>query len=112
MAVTDLTRAEADIVIATLHPTAEMAETDEDVQRELLGGLEAEEAELRKLIDEMMSKLERQAAKDQEKEEDVTGDPNRGSPPSNPIRILGARAVMLHADGFCHCVCSPLGLSG
>ncbi len=71
VAVTDLTRAEADIVIATLHPTAEMAETDEDLQRELLGGLEAEEAELRKLIDEMMAKLELDAADDQAGDDEV-----------------------------------------
>ena len=76
VAVTDLTRAEADIVIATLHPTAEMAETDEDMQRQLLGGLEAEEAELRKLIDEMLARLEREAAEERTGDEDATEGPD------------------------------------
>ena len=76
VAVTDLTRAEADIVIATLHPTAEMAETDEDLQRQLLGGLEAEEAELRKLIDEMLARLEREAAEERTGDEDATEGPD------------------------------------
>jgi len=62
-------------VIATLHPTAEMAETDEDLQRQQLGGLEAEEDELRKLIDEMMARLEREAAEDQAGDEDPTEGP-------------------------------------
>jgi hypothetical protein len=71
VAVTDLTRAEADLVIATLHPTAEMAGTDENAQRDLLTGLESEEAELRKLIDEMLSRL---GDEDGDEEEESNGE--------------------------------------
>ena len=51
--VTDLTRKEADLMIATLHPSAELAETDEQKQQELLAHLDAEEAEVLHLLDEL-----------------------------------------------------------
>ena len=103
VAVTDLTRAEANIVIATLHPTAEMAETDEDIQRELLGGLEAEEAELRKLIDEMMAKLERAAAEEQAGDEDTTEGPEAMYAAARALRLRDRAGQqherMEHPDG-------------
>lgn len=53
--ITDLTPAEADILLATYDPIAAMAQADQTALDSLLGGLEAEDAEVQKLLDGLAS---------------------------------------------------------
>ena len=55
--VLDVTEAEASKLLAVLDPVAMMAQPDEAAQRKLLSEVEADEAELRHLIDEMLAAL-------------------------------------------------------
>jgi len=59
VAVTDLTRREADKVIALLDKTTEMADEDDEILAELLATIEAEDAELKNMIKEMQQEVER-----------------------------------------------------
>ncbi len=62
--VLDVSREEADKLLAILDPLVGMAQTNAEKQRELLEAIEAEEAGLRKMIDELLADARRQEERD------------------------------------------------
>ena len=73
--VVDVTAEEADKLLLLLDPLAAMADADAAAQKQLLEAIEAQEADLRKLLAEMRMELEAEEARGGPKPDAVTGGP-------------------------------------